>query len=154
MKKITLTMLAFVLIAVPQMLDAQQRGGGGRGGRGFLQRPNPIEAFLQSADSLELDLTADQTSRLAVLSGELDQTNAPAQQEAAALIEEASGGFDEGLRDQIRPRFQAIQESNQAALLTARSDVLTEDQWVAVRRYLEATQPQGRRGGGRGGGRD
>ena len=95
MKKITLTMLAFVLIAVPQMLDAQQRGGGGRG---FLQRPNPIEAFLQSADSLDLDLTADQTSRLAVLSGELDQTNAPAQQEAAALIEEASGGFESGQR--------------------------------------------------------
>lgn len=150
MKKITLPVLALVFLTVPQLLDAQQRGRGGRGG--FLQRQNPIEAFLQRADSLELDLTGDQTSRLEVLREELDETTAQAQDALAALIEQASGGFDQGLREQIRPHFQAIQEGNEAALQTVRVEVLTEEQWTAVRAYLDAIQPQGRRGGRRGGG--
>ena len=145
MNKLAVLALALVLLTIPQLLDAQQRGG--RGGR---QLQNPIGAFLQQADSLELGLTDDQTSRLTVMRDELDQTNAPAQEAMTALFEQASGGFDQSLREQMRPLRQATQENNQAALLTVQTEVLTEDQWMTVRTYLEAIRPQRR--GGRGGG--
>jgi hypothetical protein len=140
MNKFTLPALAVVLLTVPQLLDAQRRGGGGR------QMQNPIEAILQAADSLELDLTADQTSQLTVMQDQLDETNAPAREAMTALFEQASGGFDQSLREQMQPHRQAIQENNEAALLTVRTEVLTQDQWTTVRMYLEAIRPQ-RRGG-------
>ena len=145
MNKFTLPALALVLLTIPQLVDAQQRGRGGR------QQVNPIGAVLQQADSLELGLTADQTSRLTLMKDELDQANAPAQQSMAALFEQASGGFDQSLREQMQPHRQAMRANNEAALLTVRSEVLTEDQWMIVGPYLEALQSRGRRGG-RGGG--
>ena len=142
MNKFTLSALAVVLLTVPQLLDAQGRGGGGR------QLQNPIAAFLQAADSLELDLTADQTSQLTVMEDELDEVNAPAREAMTALREQASGGFDQSLREQMQPLRQTMQENNEAALLTVRMEVLTEDQWMTVRMYLEAIRPQRRGGGG------
>ncbi len=152
MNKITLPVLALVLLTIPQLLDAQQRGRGDRGGRGgFMRQQNPIQAFLQ-ADDLGLNLTDDQTSQLNVLRAQLDETNAPAREALAALVEQASGGFDQSLREQMQPHRQAMQESNEAALQAVRAEVLTDEQWTAVRTYLETIQPQ-RRGGGRRGGR-
>ena len=75
MKNITLPLLVLLLLTVPQLLDAQQRG---RGRGAFLEQQNPIEAFLQRADSLELGLSNDQALRLEMLSEELDETKAPA----------------------------------------------------------------------------
>jgi len=69
----------------------------------------------------------------------------------AALFEQASGGFDQSLREQMQPHRQAMRANNEAALLTVRTDVLTEDQWMIVGPYLEVLQSRGRRGG-RGGG--
>ena len=145
MNKFTLPALALVVLTVPQMLDAQQRGrGGGR------QLQNPIGAFLERSDSLELGLTDGQTSRLTVMRDELDVTNAPSQEAMTALFEQASGGFDQSMREQIRPLRQAMQENNQAALLIVQTEVLAEDQWTAASTYLESIRPQ-RRGGGGGG---
>ncbi len=141
MNKFTLPALVLVLLTIPQIVDAQQRGRGGR------QQQNPIEMILLQADSLELALTGDQTSQLTVMKGQLDEANAPAQQAMAALFEQAAGGFDQSLREQIQPHRQAMRGNNEAALLTVRTDVLTEDQWMVVGPFLEAMQARGRRGG-------
>ena len=84
MNKFTLPALVLVLLTIPQIVDAQQRGRGGR------QQQNPIEMILLQADSLELALTGDQTSQLTTMQGQLDEANAPAQQAMAALFEQAS----------------------------------------------------------------
>ena len=149
MKNITLPLLVLLLLTVPQLLDAQQRGSG-RGA--FLPQQNPIEAFLQRADSLGLGLSDDQALRLEMLGKELDETNAPARKALAELLPELAGGPDPDLFQQMQPHRQAMRDGNRAALQTAREEVLTEEQWTAVSSFLESTQPQGRRGRRGGGG--
>ena len=148
MKNITLPLLVLLLLTVPQLLDAQQRG---RGRGAFLEQQNPIEAFLQRADSLELGLSNDQALRLEMLSEELDETKAPARDALAELLPELAGGPDPDLFQQMQPHRQAMRDGNRAALQMAREEVLTQEQWAAVSLFLESTQPQrrrGRRGGG------
>ena len=149
MKNIPLPLFVLVLLTVPQLLDAQQRR---RGREAFLEQQNPINAFLQRADSLELGLSDDQALRLETLSEELDETNAPARDALAELLPEGAGGPNPDVFQQMQPHRQAVRDGNRAALETAREEILTEEQWTAVSTFLESIQPQGRRGGRRGGG--
>lgn len=141
MNRFMVPALALALVAAPTLLEAQGRGFGAA-----LQ--NPIQAILNAADSLQLDLTAEQQSRLEQIRTDVDAENA----QRLAQIQEALGGGapDPGT---IMPIVQGIFRANQAAIETARL-VLGPEQLAAVDLFLESLAPAGRgRGrGARGGG--
>ncbi len=140
MKRFMVPALALALVVAPTLLEAQ-----GRGGRGFgAVQLNPIQAILNAADSLQLDFTAEQQSRLEQIRTDLDTENAP----RLAQIQEALGGGapDPGT---IMPIVQGIFQVNQAAIETARL-VLDPEQLAAVNLFLESLAPAGRGRGGRG----
>lgn len=147
MKHSILPLMTLALLLVPQSVDAQR---GGRG-PGFLQlRQNQVGAFLERADSLGLDLSDEQAATLETLRDDLDESTT---EDRDALAELFGGGGPPGpgMFQEMQPHLQAIQEANEAALRTAREEVLTDEQWTAVESYLDSIQPPGR-GGRRGGG--
>ena len=144
MKRFVVPALALVLATAPSLAEAQ-----GRGGRGFgMGQPNPIQAILSAADSLQLNLTAEQRTRLGAIQTELDEENAP----RMAQIQQAMGGGAPDMAT-LMPIMQEIQTANTAAIEDARG-VLNADQLAKVNPFLETLGGRGRggRGGARGGG--
>ncbi len=146
-KHLVTPILTLVLMALPPLLAAQQRGGG----RGPLRgQVNPIQALLEQADSLEIGLDTEQSVRLEAMSRELDLATSDARAAVAEIIDE-SGGPGPGMYQGVRPHLEIIQRENRAALDRARDEVLTEDQRRVVDAFLRSLRPRGR-GGRRGGG--
>lgn len=149
MKKIVVAILAGALFTIPQSMQAQQRG---RGPGAFLQQQNQIAAFLEKADSLQLNLSIEQTQQLETLRNQVDEQTEADRSAMADLMQQMAGGPDQSIFQQMQPHMQAIQQANQTALDAAHSDVLNDMQWTAVDAYLQSIRPQGRgrRGGGGG----
>jgi hypothetical protein len=136
-------LLAMALFTLPGHADAQARGGGGRGGLG---QQNQITAVIAAADSLQLNLTADQRTRLTALAAQVDQANAPRLAQIQAAI--GGGGGDVAALGEV---VQAMQAENTRAMETARTTIFTAAQLPAVNAFVE-TLGRGGRGGRRGGG--
>jgi hypothetical protein len=150
MTRITVPVLALVLLAAPALLQAQQRAGGGGGGRGGLQQQNPIEAILVRRDSLQLGLSQDQVTRLTALRDELNTKNAPHQQAVTAALARVQGG-DQSAMAEIQTHQAPITEANNAAVQSARG-ILNAEQWTKVEGMLQTLQAGRGRGGAGGGG--
>jgi len=152
MSRFIMSILATALLTLPQVAYAQMGGGGGM--MAGMQAPNPIEAILLRADSLQLALTADQTSRLTVLRTELDEANAPHQEALTRLMGSMSGGPDPARIQELQTHAQAMRDENAAALERARTEVFSEGQWATVDAFVRTLQPAGRGmgPGGMGGG--
>lgn len=149
MNKIVVAMLAGALLTIPQSIEAQQ---GGRGPGALLRQQNQIAAFMEKADSLQLNLSIEQTEQLEALRDQLDQQTEADRSAVADLMQQMAGGPDPGLFQQMQPHLQAIQQANDEALQTVDAKILNDMQWDAVDAYLQSIRPQGRgrRGGGGG----
>ena len=97
---------ALTLLVLPAAVLAQG-GRGERGGRGFGARGgNPVEVILQHRS--DLDLTADQVSKLEAVASKLDESNKP-------LIAELQKQRPEGqtrqeLTEQQREQMRGVME--------------------------------------------
>ena len=137
---------ALALLVLPAALLAQG-GRGERGGRGFGPGPSPVEVALQHRS--ELNLTADQVSKLEAVASKLEESNKP-------LIAELQKNRPEGQRpqeltEQQREQMRAVMEQlrdNREDAQKQVASILTDQQKERVRSFRPE---RGDRRGGRAG---
>jgi len=136
--------VALVLLTVPSVVFAQ----GGRGGRGMGMLQSPIKVVLDHR--ADLNLTAEQVTKIEELEQALTAKN-KAPQEEIAKIREANPdmrNMPEGARTKMREQSQLVMANNTEAEGQLK-DILDAEQLAAATKFIQESRPQrGRRGGG------
>jgi len=138
-------MVAAVLLALPSVVNAQ---GGRRGGMGGGMMASPLQIVLEK--KTELNLAADQVTKIEGLQTALDEENKAPRAEIQKILEAHPdrGSMPEEARSKVREQNMLIQANNTKAREKLK-DILDADQLAAANKAIDDAMPmRGRRGGG------
>src|SRR5262245_9588174 len=114
---------ALALLALPATLLAQ--GGRERGGRGFGPGANPVEFVLQHRS--DLNLSADQVTKLEAVASQLEQNNKP----IIAELQKNRPANRQEMTEQQREAMRSVMEKlrdNREDAQKQMAGILTQDQ--------------------------